>query len=250
MKKIIVLIIGTLGFSNILYANQFSKVGCNRDLDPGWQCVTVQKNDSWNKLFPDSDYQLLVQKYNRQNKWLMTGQKLVLPPRLMSWDNLSPFSQTINTENNDLIIFDPRQLAWAHYMKGRLVRWGPAVGGKNYCPDTGRSCRTEVGVFYFTEAASVRRTSSDYPKKCKSKKDVKCSPIPFFIRFTSSGQGIHERSMRGAHASHGCVGVFADDAKYINNHIRSVVGRRIYGYFSTLQREISRASVIFKVLPY
>jgi L,D-transpeptidase ErfK/SrfK len=259
VKKIITVLTLLLTFSPTLTAkqvkqvNQFAATACQQQLDTAWRCLEVGPGERWTNLFPDPKRRMVVQMYNRQNRPLRAGQKLILPPESSRWLELSPVPQQLTEltadDHNDLVVFDPKQLAWAHYVNGRLKLWGPAVGGKSWCPDVRRSCRTKVGTFYFTEAASPERRSSSYPKKCQSG-EVKCAAMAYFIRFTNWGQGIHRRSMSGANASHGCIGVFEAHAQYINNHVRSVVGKSDYGYFNRKQNEISRQKLVFLVLPY
>ena len=192
----------------------------------------------------DETYRLVVQKYNRQNKILLRGQQLVLPPMEASWQSLSPFASTGYSEYLDVVIFDPALLAWAHYFAGELQQWGPAVGGKDWCPDRGRACRTNVGTHIVSEAASVNRRSGAYPVGCSG---GRCARMPYFTRITTWGQGFHHRSIGGKHASHGCIGLFEFDAVYVNTLARQIVGKSGYGYFT--ENQINESLTVL-VLPY
>ena len=46
-----------------------------------------------------------------------------------------------------VLVFRPHAYKYYLYENGRLVRSGVANGGKTYCPDVGRSCRTPAGVY-------------------------------------------------------------------------------------------------------
>jgi len=194
--------------------NMFAYQICNGSLPQGWTCRVVATGSSWSAEFPDQTRRLVVQKFNRQNTILKAGQFLVVPPERLTWQDLSPFAQRAYQDRTEVIIFDPARLAWAHYQNGSLVTWGPAVGGKSWCADVQRSCYTDVGEFIFTEAAGPNRRSSSFPIGCRSRGT--CAPMPRFTRFTNGGQGFHERSMQGSHASHGCVGLFAGDIRYLS----------------------------------
>ena len=49
-----------------------------------------------------------------------------------------------------VVIFDPEATAWAAYdANGNRIKTGRASGGKGFCADIGRSCRTSTGRFSF-----------------------------------------------------------------------------------------------------
>ncbi len=235
--------------SGMASANQFAEQSCQSVLPTDWQCLTVPQGSSWEQLLEEDSYRYLVQRYNRQNKPLRAGQQLVLPPNYLQWKELSPFPEQVTfteyvEQPIDVIVFSPNQLGWAHYVNNQLVDWGPAVGGKDWCPDVGRACRTQVGTYRFTEAASHTRRSNAYPVGCSGRQ---CAPMPYFIRFTAYGMGLHERDMEGSNASHGCVGLFREDVVYLNSHVRATVGKNGHGYFTEAQQQ---QSPLFMVLPY
>ncbi|MCD5381322.1 MAG: L,D-transpeptidase [Candidatus Pacebacteria bacterium] len=245
------------GFPGELFANEYANGVCKNNFSDDWHCVTVQAGDSWGSLFSDSQYLLKVQKLNRQNVRLRAGQQILLPSKTVAWNKLSPFAQEIMTDYKDLFVFSPQLLAWAHYLDGQLISWGPAVGGKSWCGDIRKTCRTKVGIFSFTETANVRRRSSSFPVGCVDKDSdgniisrKQCARMPYFVRFTNQGQGIHSRTMRGRNASHGCVGVFLSDVVYISNHIRKKIGKTNHGYFTSDELIKSQQEIVFMVLPY
>jgi len=234
----------------VALANPFSANLCQEELpSKDWYCVEVSAGDTWYRLVPDLEYRDTVQKFNRQNQSLRAGDMLVFPPANLSWNQLAPFAQTNYVDKEEVIVFDPQNLAWAHYFYGQLVTWGPAVGGKNWCADKNRGrggpCRTDVGTFHFTEAASPSRRSSAYPVGCTGRS---CALMPYFTRFTNRGQGIHARFMHGENASHGCIGVFEHDARYINQRVRELANKNSFGYLT--QREISSSKDRIELVVY
>lgn len=252
MWKILIAVIVTVVCSgSIAAANPFAAKVCQTALPADWRCVEVPSGADWSWLVPDPEYRDVIQKFNRQNQGLRAGQWLVIPPSFLDWNQLAPFAQSGYVGQVDVVVFDPLRLAWAHYLNGQLITWGPAVGGQEWCADKnngrGGPCKTNVGNFSFTEAAGPGRRSNAYPVGCVRKN---CAPMPYFTRFTAKGQGIHARAMRGANASHGCIGVFEEDALYINRHVRARIGKYNYGYFTEDEKAISAASTQFVVLPY
>jgi hypothetical protein len=258
-KTLVALIAAVVCSCGVAWANPFAINYCQSTLPSDWYCVEIAQGETWDQLIPNSEYQNTIRKYNRQNQDLRAGQMLVVPPSYLSWNQLAPFAQTDYVGIVDVVVFDPQKLAWAHYIGGQLVWWGPAVGGKSWCPDVGRSCRTKVGTFSFTEAAGPGRRSNAYPVGCAIRNNEgkvidnsNCAPMPYFTRFTSGGQGIHARSIGGANASHGCIGVFAEDARYINGYVRTRVGKTDSksDWFTYPERQKSEALIKFVVLPY
>lgn len=183
----------------------------------------------------------------------------MLPPTETNWMDLSPLPEYLvflgyTVDSSDVIVFSPRELAWGHYLQGKLVAWGPAVGGKDWCPDIGRRCRTTEGIYHFIEVAGPNRRSSAYPVGCAQKDSAgniisrgRCAKMPYFTRLTEGGLGFHDRPAPGKNASHGCVGMFSRDAKRLSEHIRRVVGKKEFGWLTQEQQELSP---VFIVLPY
>ncbi|HUT51892.1 MAG TPA: L,D-transpeptidase [bacterium] len=115
-----------------------------------------------------------------------------------------------------LIIFDPKLLAFAAYdEQGRLVRWGPAAGGRSWCPDIGKRCLTVTGEFKVNSKEGRWASSSQFPV-AKDDEPAGGAPTPYFLSFTR-GFGIHASTdVPGRNASHGCVRIFFEDAKWLN----------------------------------
>ncbi len=113
-----------------------------------------------------------------------------------------------------VFIFDPRQHAWALYNRqGELMRTGPASGGKNYCKNLGRPCRTVVGKFTVYREKGTECVSSKFPLGKGG------APMPNCM-FFYKGYAIHgSYDVPHGHASHGCIRVKADAAAWLNSHI-------------------------------
>jgi len=109
-------------------------------------------------------------------------------------------------------VFSPRSLTWKAYENGRLVKSGRASGGKGYCPDVRRRCRTPVGHFRVNAKRGAGCKSSKYPLPRGGAKMPYCM---FFYR----GYAIHgSNNVPNHNASHGCIRVHPPAAKWLNHN--------------------------------
>ena len=186
----------------------------------------IKKNvpETWEELFPNEEYRTFIMKLNRLNIPLKKGMPIALPKeKNKQLADFSPFLPWINPPKEKILIFNPKLLAWAAYLpNGKLLRWGPALGGMDRCPDTWRKCRTIVGNWRIVKKGDGDSRSHIYPIGC-GRKNNPCAPMPWFSQFEIHGYGFHGSSkMVGKHASHGCVRVFTDDAKWINQNFAEI----------------------------
>ncbi len=126
------------------------------------------------------------------------------------------FPQKRKSTGNRVFIFSPRKLMWAAYSSnGTLLKTGRASGGKGYCPDVRRSCRTPRGSFKIYSKGSPSCRSSKYPLGRGG------APMPYCM-FFYRGYAIHgSPNVPNHNASHGCIRVRPDAAKWLSqNFIR------------------------------
>ena len=111
-----------------------------------------------------------------------------------------------------VFIFNPRTHSWALYnSQGKLLKVGKGSGGKNYCPDIRRACRTPAGTFHVIAKKGATCKSSKYPVGKGG------APMPYCTFFTKN-HGIHgSYDVPNYNASHGCVRVRPSDAKWIQS---------------------------------
>jgi len=179
---------------------------------PQYECVKISSGDSWQKHFPDETQRDLVQRVNRTHSRLEGGQTIVVPKNLSTATliDLAPFAHVINDRERQVIV-DQDKLAWAAYdEEGHLVRWGPISSGRDKCPDSANSCRTLTGVY---------RVFSKEGSRCKS--DLfplgRGGAMMPYCMYYHKGFALHgAESVPGYRASHGCVRMFVDDAKWLN----------------------------------
>lgn len=184
------------------------------------QCIPSKKVlDTWESLFPDEREREIVKKLNRINIDLRQGMKLAVPLDMTekTFLDYSPFPLQEKPSGERILIFDPALLAFAVYdQDGLLERWGPAVGGKDWCDDVKRSCRTKTGEFRIYEKGGANYRSGKYPVGCSGNS---CAKMPYALFFTP-GYAFHSGKLAGKQASHGCVRVFYSDAQWLDDNIK------------------------------
>ncbi len=111
-----------------------------------------------------------------------------------------------------VFIFDPKATSWAAYdAKGHLVQTGSASGGKDYCEDVGRPCRTVTGTFHVYSKKGEECKSSIYPIETGGG-----ARMPYCMHF-HQGYSIHAAyEVPDYNASHGCIRVLPSAAKWLN----------------------------------
>jgi hypothetical protein len=208
------------------FSKDYSHTLCKQK---GFHCVVIERSVPWKKFWPDDREREIIMKLNRLNRKFLVGSMTVAIPDDMSGKSLadwSPFAATMKSLGEKVVVFDPALLAWGAYDEyGKLVKWGPALGGRDYCPDIKRACRTPEGEdFHVTFKGGPNSRSPAYPIGCKGKT---CAPMPYVMYFLKLYYGIHgSEQMIGWNASHGCIRTFTDDAKWLSKNFVKV-GTRV-----------------------
>lgn len=114
-------------------------------------------------------------------------------------------------------VFNPRAHTWtAINDNGRVIRSGRASGGRSYCPDIHRSCRTPTGVFRVIHKGGSGCHSSRYPVGEGG------APMPYCM-FFSQYHAVHgSYDVPNYNASHGCIRVRPSDARWLNANFMSI----------------------------
>ncbi len=180
---------------------------------PQYDCITVSSGQNWDNLFPDPVQKDVVQRINRTYNSLWPGKVIAVPKNLpfVSMLDVAPFPLKVPMENQKQIIVDQDKLAWGAYdADGNLLRWGPISSGRDRCPDANRSCRTLTGIFRMFSKENEKCTSDVFPI---GKGGAKMPYCMFFHK----GFALHgSDDIPGVRASHGCVRMFTEDAKWLN----------------------------------
>lgn len=199
----------SLGLS-IAHANSIAYYGTALCAYPQYECIKVGKGQSWQTLFPDPEQRDLVQRLNRTYNAIWYGREIVVPRNLAgtTFKDISPFPLTVKDIGEKQIFVDQDKLAWAAYdEKGYLVKWGPISSGRDKCSDSANSCRTLTGIF---------RVFSKENEHCRSN-TFDGAHMPYCMYF-HKGFALHgSADIPGYRASHGCVRMFTDDAKWLNH---------------------------------
>jgi hypothetical protein len=174
--------------------------------------LRIKSGQSWEKLWPDPFHRDLIKRLNRTNSRLYPGMILAVPrdPNMHPLE-ISPLAKQIRPLGNKTIIVALSELAWGAYTPGgQLVKWGPVSGGKDYCPDIDRGCRTKTGVYTIYEKRGPECVSTKFPV------DEGGAPMPYCM-FYYGGYALHgSPQVPGYHASHGCIRLFTEDARWLN----------------------------------
>ncbi|MCP9200996.1 L,D-transpeptidase [Gramella sp. GC03-9] len=112
----------------------------------------------------------------------------------------SPFPENLNLLSciPKTVLISQRVQAFGLYENGELIKWGPVSTGKS-------STRTPNGLNY-----------GNYKAKRKISTVDESWIMPYYFNFMNfEGIGVHQYAMPGYPASHGCVRLYMDDAKYI-----------------------------------
>ena len=212
-KLLIRLCIATICCNLMLPAFAGKRYGENFCHDPEFKCMKVKRGQSWHRLFPNEYERQVVKRLNRMNVRLRPGMLIAVPRNLSETDllDISPFPKSTDGTGKKMVVVDPSVLAWGAYdAYGNLVHWGPISGGKGYCSDVKRRCRTVIGKFRFYHKRGSECKSSKFPVGRGG------APMPYCM-FFHGGYALHASStVPGYHASHGCVRIFKEDAKWLN----------------------------------
>ena len=199
--------------------NYYGKDLCH---SPGFECHQVLAGDTWQNLFPDEQDRLVIQKINRTYNHLWAGRILAVP-RIKGPFNLldyAPFDALIKV-NEPQVIVDQDKLAWAAYdATGKLLNWGPIASGSTKCSDSNNSCLTLTGMFRVFNKENEKCVSDVFPI---GKGGAKMPYCMFFHK----GFAMHgSDDMPGYRASHGCVRMFVEDAKWLNHEFVEISSDR------------------------
>lgn len=140
--------------------------------------------------------------------------EITSPYSLPGDEAFSQFPPTRPATGNKVMVVDLNIPAWAAYdAQGELVKTGKASGGKNYCPDLHRGCKTITGTYSIYSKKGPDCKSSRFPLETHGG-----APMPYCMHF-HKGYALH-----GAHdvpnynASHGCVRLIPSSAQWLSQN--------------------------------
>ena len=122
---------------------------------------------------------------------------------------------------NNTFVFSPRSLSWkAINDRGQVVRSGRGSGGRGYCPDIHRGCRTPTGTFNVISKGGPGCKSSRFPVGKGG------APMPYCM-FFSRYYAVHgSYEVPNYNASHGCIRIDPSEARWLSNNFMHI-GTRV-----------------------
>lgn len=134
-----------------------------------------------------------------------------------------PVAEQIAAPGRKTIKINLSQLTWAAYTPdGALVKSGPVSGGRDYCPDIKRGCRTPTGTYTVYRKQGPECKSSKFPVGKGGAK------MPYCMHF-NKGYAMHgSNSVPGYNASHGCVRMLVEDARWLNQEFVNVGSTKVH----------------------
>jgi L,D-transpeptidase ErfK/SrfK len=221
MRKLIALLIAVL---TLIPASAFARYGERLCGSQYFYCIKIHGGQSWYSLWPNARQRDVVQRLNRMNTPLRPGMVISVPKNINGVDSsdIAPFASHISAPGRRTVIVSTGALAWGAYDEnGRLINWGPASGGKSWCADVKRGCRTPKGSFIVYEKRGPGCFSTKFPVGKGG------APMPYCM-FFRGGFALHgSPQVPGYNASHGCVRLFVDDARWLNQEFVRSGGTRV-----------------------
>lgn len=188
-------------------------------------CIKTKNHDSWHRLFPDPEQRDIIRRVNRMNIKLKAGMVLAIPKNIdrLSIYDVSPFPRYIDSSGQKTIYISQKHLAWGAYDDdGELLWWGPISSGANRCSGVSGKCHTPAGAFRVIRKQGIECISTAFPKRRNGENGG--APMPYCMHFFR-GYAMHgSDKVPGYRASHGCIRLFTEDARWINQEFIDLPG--------------------------
>lgn len=221
MRRLFILISLLCGSTYLVSANASEQHYAFEVEDEGWY---VEEGDP-PVTYQDQDDQPIMYERTAYNQSSYSGNKKYKKQKSAKRSG-GGFPSSRHATGRSVFIFNPNSLTWAVYDgSGNLVRTGHGSGGRKYCPDIRRGCKTPSGTYSIIGKAGPGFRSSRYPLPGGG------APMPYAM-FFSKFYAIHgSNDVPGYNASHGCIRVYTSDARWLSqNIIRHGTTVIIHGY--------------------
>lgn len=211
----------TLGINiNTLAAKRFGETLCDKE---EYSCVKIKPNDTWEKLFPDPQQRDIVKRVNRMNVSIYPGMTIAIPKNInnITIYDVSPFPRYVAPTGEKVIYVNQKELAWGAYNdEGELVWWGPISTGTGNCPNIDGKCETPPGSFRIINKQDINCISTVFPIR---KNGINGGATMPYCMHYYRGYALHGSNVvPGYRASHGCVRMFIEDARWLNEEFVSL----------------------------
>jgi hypothetical protein len=225
MKALIITIISSIIIfcaHNSFAIKRYGETLCQRQ---DYFCFKVRSGDSWQRLFPNQEEQDIVRRINRMNIRLRPGMTIAVPrniERLTIYD-VAPFPRYIDSKGEKTIYVSQKHLAWGAYDEdGELLWWGPISSGANSCRGVNGKCHTPAGAFRIIRKQDIDCVSTAFPRRSDGNHGG--AQMPYCMHFFR-GYALHgSDTVPGYRASHGCVRMFIEDARWLNEEFIDLPG--------------------------
>ncbi len=170
----------------------------------GFALMKLKKKESLTRFCgQDSVCQALFMKVNRYDRrHIPAGKTVLLPVDIEKAAEYIPIPQVLDDSRGEREIRVYLALQYfGAYEDGKLLFWGPVSSGKKSRP-------TWPGKF-----------SVNYKQRHKRSIKYHNAPMPYSINY-NGGYFIHEQSLPGYPASHGCIRLLMTDAKKLFNWVK------------------------------
>lgn len=191
----------------------------------GYHCIHIKTYETWDDLFPELEQQDLIKRINRMNIELKPGMIIAVPDNLeqLSVYDVSPFPRYIEPRGEKIIYVSQEELAFGAYdEQGELIWWGPLSPGSGQCPYTEGHCQTPSGEFRIIRKQDYDCVSTVFPQRSDGFDGG--AEMPYCMHFYR-GYALHgSDTLPGYRASHGCVRMFIEDARWLNEEFIDLPG--------------------------
>lgn len=198
--------------------------------NPDYFCIKVNKGETWGNMFHNAEAEDIVRRVNRMNVRLKPGMTIAIPKNLdkISIYDVSPFPRYIESAGEKTIYVSQKLLAWGAYDEdGELLWWGPISSGSDYCPGVIGGCSTPAGSYRIIRKQDIDCISTAFPRRGDGNNGG--AEMPFCMHFFR-GYALHgSESVPGYRASHGCVRMFTEDARWLNEEFVDLPGGGMRG---------------------
>jgi hypothetical protein len=225
----IILMSTLLIFMNTIALSQ-TRFGESLCKQSDYLCITIKSGDNWENLFPDDQERDIVRRINRMNVSLRAGMIIAVPKNLerLTIYDVSPFPRYIEPDGEKTIFVSQEQLAWGAYdEQGELIWWGPISSGSGRCGAADGNCLTPTGSFRVIRKQDINCISTVFPRRANG--DNGGAIMPYCMHFLR-GFALHgSESVPGYQDSHGCVRMFIEDARWLNEEFINLPGGGMKG---------------------
>lgn len=190
-----------------------------------YRCLKVLPGETWEGLFPNPRECDLVRRVNRMNVPLKAGMRIAVPKNIeqLSIYDVAPFPRYIDVNHEKVILVSQKQLAFGAYNEeGQLLWWGPISSGIRRCSSPEGNCLTPTGSFRVIRKQDIDCISTVFPVRANGESGGALMPycMHFLRGFALHGSPV----VPGKKASHGCVRLFIEDARWLNEEFITLPG--------------------------